>query len=754
MLNDARHAYRCHAGRALAIEALEPRVLRSAAVMPLSATAAVRAQQSYAAMQQYFARNDGTSLYHERYPVQSGDNPYSYLWPLSQAYTATIDMANLGGYQADVGDRVTALSHYYSARGRSPNAGVSPTQASLAGFDSYVDPPLGGSGDKYYDDNAWVGLASVQQYVQTGDATALTRAEGIFSLLVSGWDTNTSHPDPGGVFWTQGSLSQDRNTVSTMPAAEIGLRLYQITRNPFYFSWAQRMYNWVYTYVRDPSDGLYWDHINLAGQINKAKWSYNQGVPIGVNVLLYQVTGNPTYLTRAEQIASATLSHFGNSGLLQQPVAFDAIFFRNLLMLYRVDQRPAYASAIVSYGDSVWNSDRDASTALFRFNGSTSTDLLDQAAMTQVYALLATTNIASVATVTNALDAGPGSLRGAIQDTTASVIRFNIPTTDPNYHAVSGSWTVRLSSPIEVGRDVTIGGPGARLLTIDGGGAGRDLEIDANATAEIDGLTITRGGIDNHGTALLANDAVLANAGGAITSSGVLSIYSSTLSGNSAVGGSGGAIDNFGALNLVNSTLANNTADRGGAIFDTGMATLTNDTIAYNTGSAGGGILISAGDVTLYNTIVADNASSDIDGTLDAALAVGQLASADNVIGGIGSLGPLGNYGGPTQTIALPAASLALHAGSVAMAADAGISFDERHLARTTGGTIDIGAYESQPPTVAGDVNHDGTVNFADLLLLAQQYGSTSVPLFESGDLDGDGKVSFADLLILAQNYR
>ena len=97
----------------------------SAAATPLSATAAARAQQSYAAMQKYFARGDGTSLYHERYPVQSGDNAYSYLWPLSQAYTATVDMANLGAYQADVSDRVTALSRYYSSRGRSPNRSTS-----------------------------------------------------------------------------------------------------------------------------------------------------------------------------------------------------------------------------------------------------------------------------------------------------------------------------------------------------------------------------------------------------------------------------------------------------------------------------------------------------------------------------------------------------------------------------------------------------------------------------------------------------
>ena len=43
-------------------------------------------------------------------------------------------------------------------------------------------------------------------------------------------------------------------------------------------------------------------------------------------------------------------------------------------------------------------------------------------------------------------------------------------------------------------------------------------------------------------------------------------------------------------------------------------------------------------------------------------------------------------------------------------------------------------------------------MNFADLLALAQHYGSSNAT-WEQGDLNGDGSVNFADLLILAQNY-
>ena len=50
------------------------------------------------------------------------------------------------------------------------------------------------------------------------------------------------------------------------------------------------------------------------------------------------------------------------------------------------------------------------------------------------------------------------------------------------------------------------------------------------------------------------------------------------------------------------------------------------------------------------------------------------------------------------------------------------------------------------------DFNHSGKVDFADLLILAQNYGKTGVTNAQ-GDANGDGKVDFADLLILAQNY-
>jgi autotransporter-associated beta strand protein len=60
--------------------------------------------------------------------------------------------------------------------------------------------------------------------------------------------------------------------------------------------------------------------------------------------------------------------------------------------------------------------------------------------------------------------------------------------------------------------------------------------------------------------------------------------------------------------------------------------------------------------------------------------------------------------------------------------------------------------------TVAGDANLDGSVNFADLLVVAQNFNHSldahgNPTDWADGDFNYDGKVNFADLLLVAQNF-
>jgi hypothetical protein len=340
-----------------------------------------RALAAFSALDRYLGTADGSGLYREQYPAAAGDNPYSYEWPYSQIHVAALDLTVPDPRsEARLAARAAAQEHYWNAAGGTTGR---------PGYDSYAVAPYGAGGDMFYDDNEWVGLAKVQRYLQTRDAAALRRAEEIFALVESGWDTDTGHSAPGGVFWTQAPWSQDRNTVSNMPGAELGLRLYQITGQRRYLDSALRFYNWTNTYLQSPS-GLYWDHLDLQGTVEKTIWSYNQGVPVGVNVLLYETTHDRRYLQRAERIADAAYAYFVTQDRLDgQPIFFNSIFFKNLLLLQSVSGHDRYRRAMHRYADRVWSTMRDPATDLVHFDADGRTQAIQQAALVQLYAVLA-----------------------------------------------------------------------------------------------------------------------------------------------------------------------------------------------------------------------------------------------------------------------------------------------------------------------------------------------------------------------------
>jgi uncharacterized protein YyaL (SSP411 family) len=343
-----------------------------------------RAVASYEAMQEYLYVDDGSSLYLERYPLAGHDRQYSYEWPFSQAHIATLDLTGIHGnvgrqFEDDLADRKVGQERYWNDGGGSTG---------LPGYDSYPRAPYGDGGDMFYDDNEWVALAKVQEYLVTGDAAELDRAKEIFDLVVSGWDTDPSHAAPGGVFWTQAPWSTDRNTVSTMPGAQLAVRLYMITGEDHYLEWALRFVEWTDEHLLAPN-GLYWDNIKLDGRIDKRQFSYNQGVPIGTYALLYQATGEEAYLQKAEAIAAASHTYFVKEGRLNShEIFFNSIYFKNLLLLESVTGGTKYRAAMQDYADHQWNEVRDPETGLFPVDG-TATHLLDQAAMVQIYATLA-----------------------------------------------------------------------------------------------------------------------------------------------------------------------------------------------------------------------------------------------------------------------------------------------------------------------------------------------------------------------------
>jgi uncharacterized repeat protein (TIGR01451 family) len=253
--------------------------------------------------------------------------------------------------------------------------------------------------------------------------------------------------------------------------------------------------------------------------------------------------------------------------------------------------------------------------------------------------------------------------------------------------------------------------------------------------------TASGGALINNFIATIVDSTVSRNsaakAGGGIDNRGHLVISGSTFDGNyttQAAGDvdwellpGGGAVRNTGDLSIHNSTFTGNwTLGFGGAIlhkrsYELYDADVTYSTISGNSAYAGGGIA-AASRILLSSSIVALNTARDDPSSvpLDSDVYDGGTSDESFVSVGYNILGtptgativattgdqfgvtsdqlklmPLLNNGGPTQTMALGAGSVAIDRGYT----DPAVTTDQRGKPRpAAGATSDVGAFEVQDP--------------------------------------------------------
>lgn len=174
--------------------------------------------------------------------------------------------------------------------------------------------------------------------------------------------------------------------------------------------------------------------------------------------------------------------------------------------------------------------------------------------------------------VTTLADAGPGSLRDRLAAAAdGDVVRFA--------PALAGVITLT-DGELVVRHDVTVRGPGAGRLAVSGGGHSRVFRIDIDATAVIEGLTVTGGSV--------------APPGG---------------------GGRGAGIENLGTLALRDVAVTGNATDPlpgalGGGVYNAGTLTMTGTTVSHNAAArnlGGGGGVYNAGTFVDWDSTIADN---------------------------------------------------------------------------------------------------------------------------------------------------
>lgn len=233
------------------------------------------------------------------------------------------------------------------------------------------------------------------------------------------------------------------------------------------------------------------------------------------------------------------------------------------------------------------------------------------------------------------------------------------------------------------------------------------------------------------------------NRGGGIYSKGMLSVQNSTLSGNSA-DDSGGGIYGFN-VTLTDATIANNTANAdSGVAGNGGGAFVSNSFKMQNSIVAGNSTLvlntfpdlnIPSGNASKVKfSLIANNTGLPAGAQFTVTGPAGAPNSAGNIIGQPGGAnaialtdvfgaggGTLAANGGPTNTIALLAGSIAINKGSNALLVMSG-NGDQRGLpfnrVSPTGGSVDMGAFEFQtvvpnsPPVVANPIaNQTATID-------------------------------------------
>ncbi|MCA9102605.1 MAG: hypothetical protein KDA63_15705 [Planctomycetales bacterium] len=262
-----------------------------------------------------------------------------------------------------------------------------------------------------------------------------------------------------------------------------------------------------------------------------------------------------------------------------------------------------------------------------------------------------------------------------------------------------------------------------------GGGIRNEGNLTIN-DSRITGNSTTVGigggaGIGNNGVLVINRTTISGNSsvsdGGGIYNyfTGNITIRNSTISNNSTPGTAnddGGAIYSSGTILVIATTISGNSAFNGGGLKSPGTTTIRHSTIANNSATSTGGGINSFGSVSLDHTIVADNTAvangRDVSGTVTANWSLietttgATINGANNITGFDPILDVLADNGGPTQTHALLAGSLAINGGNPAIASPPANDQRGAPFVRENG-TIDIGAYEAQTFAFVVDTDVD-----------------------------------------------
>lgn len=246
------------------------------------------------------------------------------------------------------------------------------TTPSVAQANEYAALGYSGFINDYYDDEGWWALGLLHSYDVNNDPGFLDMAQHIFEDMQAGTDNTCG----GGIWWDKAHTYKNAiaNELYFSVAASLANRV--PSQKSYYVNIAENEWTWfrnsgMINAQNNINDGLTINANGTCTNNGETAWSYNQGVILGGLVELAKATGDSSYLTEADTLATAAIKLLSDgNGVIHDAGCepdcgadgnqFKGIFMRNLGYLYQASPQAAYQASIEVNADAIWASDRDA----------------------------------------------------------------------------------------------------------------------------------------------------------------------------------------------------------------------------------------------------------------------------------------------------------------------------------------------------------------------------------------------------------
>ncbi|RFM29028.1 RICIN domain-containing protein [Deminuibacter soli] len=179
--------------------------------------------------------------------------------------------------------------------------------------------------DGWNDDIAWMSLALIRGYLQTGTQNLLTQAKYGFDMAwARGWDTQYN----GGGIWEQqpdmtpAGEAINKCALSNNPMGKLACYIYQANHDSYYLDRAKQIYAWSQTHLFNTSTGLVYASIDRNNVVDQGSAVYNQGSFADFANLLYQITGDPMYFNDAKKAIDYVRNNMTTNGIISNSAGY------------------------------------------------------------------------------------------------------------------------------------------------------------------------------------------------------------------------------------------------------------------------------------------------------------------------------------------------------------------------------------------------------------------------------------------------